>query len=319
MSMLNIFGAGLLGMALLALSASSPLAAASFSSSARGTSAASFLKLGAGARAAGMGEAYSALASDAGAMYWNPASLTRARDNSAAFTHVFYLISTAYDHVGYAKRFAGGTFGAGIQYFSAGDIIRTNAVGAETGEFSPNDKAFSLGYASRFRGGIAEGWAIGAAVKLVRLEIEDTATTWALDLGLLSKVLYGGRMRLTLTASNLGRKVRFGDEEERLPAVIRAGSSVTLLPTWAATADVSLPVDNAPYVSVGTEYILLRGSGRSLFLRAGFNSRAMDDLDGLSGFSAGTGVHLSRMGLDYAVLPFGALGVAHAISVSLGF
>ncbi len=41
----------------------------------KGTTGATFLKLGAGARAIGMGSAFTGLSDDASAIYWNPAGL----------------------------------------------------------------------------------------------------------------------------------------------------------------------------------------------------------------------------------------------------
>jgi len=54
---------------------------ADFNANAKGTATAQFLKLGVGARADGMGGAYSAVADEATALYWNPAALTRIRLN----------------------------------------------------------------------------------------------------------------------------------------------------------------------------------------------------------------------------------------------
>ena len=42
-----------------------------------GTTAAQFLKIGIGARALALGGAYSAIADDASALYWNPGGLSR--------------------------------------------------------------------------------------------------------------------------------------------------------------------------------------------------------------------------------------------------
>ncbi len=42
-----------------------------------GTSAAQFLKIGAGARAEALGQAYVAISNDASALFWNPAGLVQ--------------------------------------------------------------------------------------------------------------------------------------------------------------------------------------------------------------------------------------------------
>ena len=44
-----------------------------------GTYSAQFLKIGVSARAAGMGSAYTAVANDATAIYWNPAGMAAVR------------------------------------------------------------------------------------------------------------------------------------------------------------------------------------------------------------------------------------------------
>jgi long-subunit fatty acid transport protein len=48
-----------------------------FNSDAKGTTAAKFLALGVDARAEAMGQAYSAVADEASALYWNPGAMTR--------------------------------------------------------------------------------------------------------------------------------------------------------------------------------------------------------------------------------------------------
>ncbi|TKJ43238.1 hypothetical protein CEE34_11605, partial [Candidatus Aerophobetes bacterium Ae_b3a] len=52
-----------------------------------GTTTASFLKIGIGARAAAMGDAFTALALDGTSLYWNPAALSqiKTKDISAAY------------------------------------------------------------------------------------------------------------------------------------------------------------------------------------------------------------------------------------------
>ena len=62
-------------------------ACANFKMSDSGTTTAQFLKLGVGARAIGMGEAYSAIADDPTAIYWNPAGLAAVSEHSVSLMH----------------------------------------------------------------------------------------------------------------------------------------------------------------------------------------------------------------------------------------
>src|SRR5579864_4100780 len=118
---------------------------AAFSSNDKGTTTANFLKLGVGARAEAMGEAYSAVADDASSLYWNPSGLARIEQNSVSLMHAPYLASTYYDYGAYAHRWGNHTLGTGIQYFSAGSIAETDENNASLGSFSPYDLAFSFG------------------------------------------------------------------------------------------------------------------------------------------------------------------------------
>ena len=52
-----------------------------------GTIGGQFLKIGIGARATAMGDAYTAIADDATAVYWNPAGIARVQGNVVSFSH----------------------------------------------------------------------------------------------------------------------------------------------------------------------------------------------------------------------------------------
>ena len=52
-----------------------------------GTSSLQFLKIGAGARATGMGETFIAVSNDITALYWNPAGLMQFEESGVHFSH----------------------------------------------------------------------------------------------------------------------------------------------------------------------------------------------------------------------------------------
>jgi len=64
-----------------------------------GTSSATFLRIGVGARAVAMGETFVAVANDPSAIYWNPAGLASLQRRELSISHVQWPADIGYDHV----------------------------------------------------------------------------------------------------------------------------------------------------------------------------------------------------------------------------
>ncbi|HAH08224.1 MAG TPA: hypothetical protein DCM05_17150 [Elusimicrobia bacterium] len=300
-------------------------AQAAFSSAARGTTTAQFLKIGAGARGVGLGEAFTAVADDATALYWNLAGMTRVEYRSAAFMHALHLDSSFLDYGAFVQSLGNaGAVGASVQYFSAGGMPQTDINGIEMGRFSPYDLAVGVGYAYRLQGIETptlidlEGASAGVSLKYIRSKIVDSAQTAAFDFGFLSPPLLNDRLSLAFTAVNVGPPMRFEREKEDLPLQLKLGSSYRGGERWGASLDLAFPRDNAPYAAAGWEYSFQPPSADyALAGRLGLNSRSMGDVDGLTGFAFGIGLKARSFRMDYAFLPFGALGITHRISLGL--
>jgi hypothetical protein len=312
-----------LPFALAALLLAAPVRAADFTSAAQGTTAAEFLELGVGARAVGMGEAYSAVADEASALYWNPAALTAIPGRSVTLMHAPYIASSYFDYGAYGQNLgARGAFGASFQYFSAGSLIQEDAAGNDGGSITPYDLAVTLGYAYKFAdagASLLDGFSAGVGVKYVQSKILSSAQTGAVDLGLLSPTYFDGRLNLAFTVTNLGGTLKFDQENENLPLVVRLGSSYRILDHWIGSLDFSAPRNDNPYVALGTEYQFLTHGPWKAAARAGFNSQTVGSIDGFTGISFGAGVGYDRLTMDYAIVPLGGVGQSQRISLTLNF
>ncbi|MCR4296542.1 MAG: PorV/PorQ family protein [Elusimicrobia bacterium] len=296
-----------------------PAAAAGFGASSRGSTAAQFLELGAGARAIAMGEAHSAVADDATALYWNPAALTRIERRSVAVMHAPYLNTSYFDYAAYGQRLGKrAAFGASVRYFSAGRIAQTDEAGNDAGGLSPYDLALSLGFAYELTGAL-DGYSAGVGAKLIQSRIVGTARTGAVDAGLLSPALLDGRLRLGLTMSNLGGTLRYDREAQPLPFGAKLGGAYRAAENLLLSADLGVPGNDRPFAALGAEYRVRAAGAWSFAGRAGFNSRTIGSVDGFTGASVGAGIGFGLCAMDYAFLPLGATGQAHRLSLSYSF
>lgn len=292
---------------------------AAFVAADKGTSSGQFLKLGAGARAAGMGEAYSSAADGADAVYWNPAALARIEGFSAAFMHAALPAGISYEFLGLGRSLGeAGALGLGAQYLSMPAIRETDASGFLTGDtLEPEDLAVTLAYAYS----PGRDYSVGVAGKYVRSRIGAAASAFAGDIGFLGGPfrLRGKELNVSCGAQNLGGGLKYDEEAAPLPFNLRLGSALVLNGNWLLGLDLNFPRDNGPWAALGAEYSAHYGPATSFAGRLGFNSRSLGDLSGLGGISAGAGVRLGRYGLDYAFVPLGELGLTHRFSVTVEF
>lgn len=338
--MKNLANLGLGGMIFPALAAAllavpGPACAAKIYPSA-GTTSAAFLKIGVGARPVAMAGAYTAIADDPYAVYWNPAGLAAPYGRAAVFTHNEYFEGLAQEYAGYLlpgenigflknTRFSDGALGLGLNYFyTPKDLERRsglneadplNPISPVEGKFRAYDLALSAAYGFNY----SRDLRLGAGLKFIRQSIDsDSGNTAALDLGGLYDFHWLDRQFTAgFTVQNLGPGVKFNDKRFDLPLVFKAGLSHRLYEKGVLLGlDVSKPVDNYPSVALGAEQPL---SDR-LLLRTGYRYRQHgNELGAFSGFAAGLGFVYEQFAFDYAFSPFGDLGTAHRVSLAYRF
>jgi len=275
-----------------------------------GTSTAQFLKLGMGGQANAMGEAVTALVNDSTAICWNPAGLNGIGNGHVSLMHCVYLDGMFYDYATAAMLVEdAGVIGIGFQYFNAGTITGIEEDGSLTGDFTPNDLSIALSYATKLF-----SVPVGINAKYISSTIQNTATAVAFDIGTQYSFL-DQKLFLGMVLQNLGTKIKYDQESENLPLNLRIGAGYKIIENLIVEVDASLPNDNTIIIGAGSELGLSVSDDLKFSLRAGYNTRTAD-ISGFKGLSCGAGINVNSLGFDYALVPFGDLGLTHRISVS---
>lgn len=293
-------------------SASSP-AAAAFGGSDAGTAGAAFLKLPVGARAPAMGEAYGAVADDAAALHYNPAGLALLERRSAVFSHNEHLAFFRHEFLAYAHPLAErGTLAGSFTLLTQDPVARVDNTGREAGgSFAPSDLAFSAAYARA-----AGPWCFGANLEYVSQTLDDeSAAGFAADLGALRRL---GAFTAGLAVTGLGPDLRFRTAGDPLPLALRLSGAWRGGPALLA-AEAVAPRDGGPALRLGGEWRLAAGPDSSWAARAGYRTDTIGGLGALSGLSLGVGLRLGRWDVDFAFLPYGALGRSYRLGMGFRF
>jgi len=319
---------------LLVLAPAGP--AAAFGSDEAGGSGATFLKLGADARAAGMANAVSASAEDATSVFWNPAGLALLRYRHVAVSHAAGYQSSFREFLAFAHPLEGprsknprerelqpdqlGAVAVGVLYHNSGRLNEIDNTGTTTGRsFTPQDLAAMIGWGAT----IARGFDVGVTAKYVATQIQDTAATGAADLGARWRTqLYATEVdyALAVVVRNVGGKLKFHDSSDPLPMTIVVGQAVRPWKSMTLTADLIAPRDRPVYPSAGVEWRSPMSSGMSTSLRAGYDGRLKSsDFSGFKNVTVGGGIGFSRLSFDYAWAPGGELGDSQRLSLSYRF
>ncbi|MDP5104762.1 MAG: type IX secretion system protein PorQ [Polaribacter sp.] len=307
-----------------------------------------FLNLSSSARQVALGGEVLTLIDDVNQPIWNPSVINDDMDNQISANYSSYLSGINIGSLSFARlisrRF--GTIHGSIKYLNYGTLIGADELGNETGNFSANDLAISVGYASNLP------WTnlyLGTNIKLINSNISNyTSFGVAADFAILYYSPYKS-YSFTIVARNVGTQMKtFNGTTESLPLKVALGGSYQLeyVPLkWYFTLDnlqkwnisVANPSEQTTDLegNITTEEIGFVGNslrhfviGAELFpessinLRVGYNFRRaaelkLQNIRTFGGVSVGFGIKMNNLKFNYAYSKFHS--AANASTFSLQF
>jgi len=271
-----------------------------------------YLREGVGARSLAMGGASTAVADDATATVWNVAGLSRVKSTSFASMYGARdaLLDRKHNFVALAKTIENvGTFGLGWINAGVAGIERYTDNNTSEGTFDSSENAFLLSYGAIFTP-VRLGGGIKILSQKVDPDLDETDMGFGgLDIGILADPVEA--MTVGLTVQNIFGKIA----EASIPIQLKVGAALRLLPD----DNLLLAVD------LNKAFVSLEGDTASLHMGAeywaaeliGFRLGVTSEKE----FSAGLGVRMSDISLDYAysIKRDGLEPDVHYVSISASF
>ena len=260
-----------------------------------------------------MGSAYSALSDDVYGALWNPAGLTGAAKKEISALHTLWLGDISGDFFGAAVPLDDYTLALTALMLRGEDEYRGASPGSpSSGGFSISDRVYTLSVARRQN----ERFSAGLALKIISRSVENySALAAALDLGIIAKV--NSDLSAAVVVQNIGTKIKLKSRAEALPLTLRAGLLLKGLGGKMLFDFDAVYASGSPLsLNMGSEYSL----AGLLALRAGYIIKTgKENPLSAAGITAGFGLSLKGVSLDYSYIPYNRLGDSHQLSLSYKF
>jgi hypothetical protein len=277
-----------------------------------------FLKLGAGARAAAMGEAYVSVVDDASATYWNPAALLNIPRNDILGVHNEWIQDLRHEFASVGAHRGRHAVGFSFIGLYTDDIEARDETGAFAGHFGFSNSAFGASYAFQINPRLGVG-ATGRYVRESLIGTTDgdlTLDGFAFDFGGFWVTPVTG-VTAAAVLRHLGGQMSYdfdGAQSFDLPTALQAGLSYRRADIGGGT------------VLVSGDFIGTRGDDASLRFGAEYAFRGQFSLGagyktGLDNEDVSFGVgYENRIRVHYAFVPIqNDLGSSHRVSLGYGW
>ena len=307
-----------------------------------GTSGAQFLKIPVGPRAIGTGGAFVSNASDASALFWNPAGIVAVKDNELFASYTSWWGGMNLSHAAFVNTSEDiGSFGVSVTLLSMGEMEVTTELQPEgTGQhFDAQDLMIGVSYARR----LTQDFSVGVTMKFVNQRIwNETATGLGFDVGTQYRIGIGD-LTIGMSMTNFGADMKYDGQDLNvkydadaqnpnnrltpaklaasdypLPLHFQVGASMTVLNLDGikilVAADAAHPNDNQERVNVGTEVTVMD----QFFLRGGYRF-GYDTETGTFGAGALASLGGSTVVFDYSYSLYNLLPNVHRVSVGVRF
>ncbi len=227
-----------------------------------GASTFAFLKVGVGARAIAMGDAYTAVGDDVSAIFWNPAGIGRLQGVNYLVSYNRWYVDTAVYAAAVTYRVNKGVIGLSLRSFQTGSIEeRTIFQPTGTGRMiNGNAIVAGLTYAAQPTNKLS----VGVRLRYARQSIYTQSTgTPIMDIGTHFHTGFKS-IRLSMSLKNLGKDVSYVDNAYYMPLNFTTGVAMEIYgnkeegdPTYlTVSAEAAYAVDYAARAHAGGELVL---------------------------------------------------------------
>jgi hypothetical protein len=265
------------------------------------------------ARAVGMGSAYTAVASGADSLEWNPAGMDQLHYAQAEAGHLAWVQDVNDEYLDVAFPLYGlGAWGLGTSYLYTQDQYYDD-VGNAGGTFTDFDFSAEAAFSLQ----IGDTQNLGIEYKILR---QGYATQFDMgscfDFGWQWRDVWPG-FDLGAAAENLGTPLSLGSAFNALPIDLKVGGDEHLGSLVLLAVDEEYqPIDSFNFVHAGIEVGTQMGDMTPM-IRAGYILGPADEADGgITGLTAGLGLAVGAWQVDYAYAPQGDLGTAQRLTLT---
>ena len=262
-----------------------------------------YLLVGGGARPVGLGDAFTSLADDVSAIYWNPAGLAQIKKTEVFLSRFNSYQNISYNFIEIASRIKDkSTLGAGITYIDFGSDEKRDDKGRLVGRVQNSALGLNLCYGEKILDNLMAG--VGIKTTVQNLSGKNYSAV-AFDGGMLYK--FSNNLAFGYTIQNLGANI----EGFQLPLNLRVGMLTTIdfIYPISICTDIIFPRAGYPRFASGIEATI----ERNYFMRIGFNNKQ----DTGQSLTFGFGVKFKGLKLDAAYLPSTLLGNTMMFSIGI--